>query len=43
MVEVIDATKEGWSDDVTGTSGRRRHYYKDGVSLCGKWNQKFFF
>lgn len=26
--------KEGWSIDIT--SKNRIHYYKDGVSLCGK-------
>lgn len=27
----------GWSNDVTGLSGKLAHYYIDGKSLCGKW------
>lgn len=34
--------KIGWSDDITGTSGKLSHYYIDGVSLCGKWVLKHF-
>jgi hypothetical protein len=30
--------KEGWAIDVA--SKNRNHYYKDGVSLCGKATQK---
>jgi hypothetical protein len=32
--------KEGWSVDVTNK--RATHYYKEGVSLCGKDTQKFY-
>lgn len=32
----------GWSDDVTGTSGKLSHFYIDGKSLCGKWVLKHF-
>lgn len=32
--------KEGWSIDVTNK--KATHYYKDGVSLCGKEHQKFY-
>lgn len=38
-----DTTQEGWCDDISGTSGRLRHYYKDGRSLCGSWYQKHYF
>jgi hypothetical protein len=31
--------KEGWSIDVTNK--KATHYYKNGVSLCGKETQKF--
>lgn len=29
---------EGWANDIT--TRNRRHYYKDGVSLCGKAKEK---
>lgn len=32
--------KEGWGVDVTNK--KATHYYKDGVSLCGKERQKFY-
>lgn len=41
QMKTIDTTKEGWSDDIA--SRGKRHYYKDGVSLCGIWKQKFYF
>ncbi len=36
----MEQIKEGWSIDIT--SKKATHYYKDGVSLCKKANQKFF-
>lgn len=39
----IDKTKVGWSYDVAGQTGSKRHYYKDGMSLCKKWQQQFYF
>ncbi len=38
----IDKTQEGWADNITGLYGKYSHYYKDGISLCGKWEQTFF-
>jgi hypothetical protein len=35
--------QQGWCNDITGLSGRRRHYYKNGISLCGKHKVKHFF
>ena len=32
--------KEGWSIDVTNK--KATHYYRNGVSLCGKETQKFY-
>jgi hypothetical protein len=32
--------KEGWSIDITNK--RATHYYRNGVSLCGKETQKFY-
>lgn len=32
----------GWSDDVTGQSGKLSHYYVNGKSLCGRWELKSF-
>lgn len=32
---------EGWAEDIS--SHGLRHYYKDGVSLCGRAKEKHFF
>lgn len=29
---------EGWSDSILGNTRKSIHYYKDGVSLCGRSN-----
>jgi len=32
--------KEGWSIDITNKNAT--HYYREGISLCGKATQKFY-
>ena len=39
--------QEGWAGDMTAPGKARTHYYKDGISLCGKAlvkkHMKFFY